>query len=392
MKHHTGLFLLLLSINAELSAQTCANYYVSVSPDGGTLYYSSDRDGNYDIYRSGLDGNSGLQRIADLPLDAYAPSVSPDGSKVVFQGGNYGVSSEIWIVNNDGTGLTQLTTNSVHDGQPHFSPDGSKIIFEGWDGSNYPEVFTMNVDGTGRTQLTNEPGPYWQSAPRYSPAGDKIYFCAGLNADNHYVMMDLDGSNRVDITPPNSFGYLEGNLSFSPDGQQIIFFTTDNTGYANGGDLVIADADGSNWQFITSSQGGEYFYQAVYHPTNGRIYYSYLLPGGTPQNIWSMLTDGTDRQEVGTCFGVGIAEAEEAPSLALAPNPARDHVTVTWAQASSHVPEVVIVDQLGQVLLQERATGAGRMVLDMAGFSEGLYLVQLRGQGVTVTERLVIYR
>lgn len=392
MKHHTGLFLLLLSINADLSAQTCANYHVSVSPDGGTLYYSSDRDGNYDIYRSGLDGNSDLQRIADLPLDAYAPSVSPDGSKVVFQGGNYGGSSEIWIVNSDGTGLTQLTNNSVHDGQPHFSPDGSKIIFEAWDGAPYPEVFTMNVDGSDRTQITNEPGAYWQSGPRYSPAGDKIYFLAGFNADNHIVMMDLDGSNWVDITPPNTFGYLEGSLSFSPDGEQIIFYTTENTGYANGGDLVIANADGSNWQFITASQGGEYFSQAVYHPTNALIYFSHLPPGGASWNIWSMNTDGTDKREVGNCFGVGIAETTEPLSLALAPNPARDHVTVTWAQASSHLQEVLIIDQVGKVLLQERATGSDRLVLDMGGFSEGSYLVQLRGQGGTVTERLVIHR
>ncbi len=392
MKHHYVLLLAFLSIPSALDAQTCANYHVSVSPDGGTLYYSSNRDGNYDIYRSGLDGFSDLQRIADLPGDAYAPSVSPDGSKVVFQAGAYGAEAEIWIVNSDGTGLTRLTNNGVHDGQPNFSPDGSKIIFEAWDGTPYPEVFTMNVDGSGRTQITNEPGAYWQSGPRYSPAGDKIYFLAGFNADNHIVMMDLDGSNWVDITPPNNFGYMEGSPSFSPDGQQILFYTSEITGYANGGDLVIANADGSNWQFITASQGGEYFAQAVYHPTNGLIYFSHLPPGGAPWNIWSMNTDGTDKEEVGTCFGVGIAETERTLSLTLAPNPARDQVTVGWGHASGAVQEVVLTDLLGKVLLWWNAPRTDRLVLDTQQIAEGVYLVQLRGNGHTVTERLVIAR
>lgn len=392
MKQHYLLLLVLLTIPSALDAQTCANYHVSVSPDGNTLYYSSNRAGNYDIYRSGLDGFSDLQRIADLPADAYAPSVSPDGSKVVFQAGAYGASSEIWIVNSDGTALTQLTNNAVHDGQPQFSPDGSTIIFEAWDGTPYPEVFTMNVDGSDRTQITNEPGAYWQSGPRYSPAGDKIYFLAGFNADNHIVMMDLDGSNWVDITPPNNFGYMEGSLSFSPDGQQIIFYSTENTGYSNGGDLVIANADGSNWQFITSSQGGEYFAQAVYHPTNGLIYYSHLPPGGAPWNIWSMNTDGTDKVEVGSCFGVGIAEAVEPVFLALAPNPARDQVVVTWGQAGTEIQEILLTDLLGKVLLWLNAPPTDRLVLDTQQLAEGMYLVQLRGQGISVTERLVISR
>ncbi|MBW6460266.1 MAG: hypothetical protein K0B08_06790 [Bacteroidales bacterium] len=113
------------------------------------------------------------------------------------------------MMNNDGTNLVQLTNNNVHDGFPNFSPDGNKIIFEAWDDSNYPEVFTMNIDGSGRTQITNVPGAYWQSAPCYNPSGTKIYFSAGFNADNHYVMMDLDGTNWVNITEPNTFGYAE---------------------------------------------------------------------------------------------------------------------------------------------------------------------------------------
>ena len=169
-------------------------------------------------------------------------------------------------MNSDGKGQTQLTSNNVHDGYPNFSPDGQTIVFEAWDTDDYPEIFTMDVAGNNRTQLTNESGAYWQSAPIYNPSGTYIYFLKGYNADNHLARMDLDGSNQVDITSVNAFGISEGNMRFSPDGQKIIFITTEYVGYNNGSDIVIADTTGNNWNKITNSTGGAYYYWPVWHP------------------------------------------------------------------------------------------------------------------------------
>lgn len=67
----------------------------------------------------------------------------------------------------------------------------------------------MNNDGSNLTQLTNNSG--YDGDPNFSP----------------------DGSNWVDITPPNSFGDCEWGLHFNADGSKIIFYSTEWVAYNN---------------------------------------------------------------------------------------------------------------------------------------------------------------
>lgn len=379
-------FIILGLISAQ--AQTCNNFYVAVSPDGNYLYFSSDRHGGeYAIYRSDLDGVSNLVKLSNTTGPAFYPSVSPDGSKVLFQEGT-GAGAEIYMMNNDGTGLVQMTTNSVYDGYPSFSPDGQKIVFDAWDGSQYPEVFTMNADGSGRTQITNEPGANWQSAPKYNPAGDKIYFLQGFNADNHIVMMDTDGSNRVDVTPPNNFGYAEAYLHFSPNGSQIVFFSTENVGYNNGSDLAIANADGSNLNYITNSSGGDYFYQACFHPTNGKLYYTYIpSTGNGSTNIFKMDLNGSNSEALANCSLVGINESHVNTVFQVWPNPSTNSFRVQATAAKEGV--VKIYNALGKVVLV-RQMNSDETEIGVTAWPTGLYFVELQTEKGLMVQKLVV--
>lgn len=376
-------------LSATVQSQTCNNYWVQVSPDGNTLYFSSDRHGgDYEIYRSDIDGNSNLQRLTIMSGNDLHPSISPDGSKIVFQNGGYDSSAEIYIMNNDGSNLVQLTNNSVYDGSPSFSPNGQKIVFTAWDGSQYPEIFTMNVDGSNRTQLTNVAGAYWQSAGVFNPAGDKIYFLEGFNADNHIVMMDTDGSNWVDITPPNSFGYSEANISFSPDGSKIIFFTTENQGYNNGGDLVVADADGSNWSFLTNSTNGDYYNQACFHPINNELYYSFLPVNGSFE-IHRMDTMGNNSVQLSTCSAVGIGDRTPIKGLEIFPNPASDVFYLTLEEKET--ANMLVYSALGQVTHEETLpAGIGSTQVDTSTWPAGIYLVTIQTPKAKSTQKLII--
>lgn len=372
-------------------AQSCNNYWVEISPDGSTMYFSSDRHGgDYEIYRSDIDGFSNLERLTTLTGQDYNPRVSPDGNKIVFQNGGYGSAAEIFIMDSDGSNLVQLTDNSVYDGTPSFSPDGQTIVFSAWDDSQYPEIFTMNVDGSERTQLTDVPSAYWQSSGVFNPAGDKIYFLEGYNADNHIVMMDLDGNNWVDITPPNSFGYAEANIAFSPDGSKIIFYTSENQGYNNGSDLVIANADGSNWNYLTNSTNGDYFSQAVFHPTNDKIYYSKYVPG-TYYEIHRMDTTGENSTLVSSCSAVGIGEQLEVAQFDIFPNPATD---VCMLNLTSNEPGYLQVFSPTGKLVVEQAVPAGvdNMPLSVEDWAPGVYLVKLQTEKAIGTQKLIVRR
>ncbi|MBN1307885.1 MAG: PD40 domain-containing protein [Chitinispirillaceae bacterium] len=55
------------------------------SPDGGSLYFSSDRTGIFNLYRYEF-ATGKLQRITNVTGGAFAPSVAPDGKRVVYAG------------------------------------------------------------------------------------------------------------------------------------------------------------------------------------------------------------------------------------------------------------------------------------------------------------------
>jgi Tol biopolymer transport system component len=355
------------------NAQDCNNLFISISSNGEQIYFSSDRHeqgGNYEIYKSAPDGISNLQRLTFTNKNNYYAKESPDGSKVVWQSGDYNVESEIWIMDADGTNQLQLTNNSVHDGYPNFSPDGQSIVFEAWDDNVYPEIFVMDTDGSNRQQLTNFPGAYWQSAPVFNPSGSAIYFFKGFNADNHIAKMNLDGSNQIDITPPNSFGYMDLGMSFSPDGSQIAFSTTDNVGYNNGSDIVVADTTGENWNFISSSSNGEYFYFPVWSADGSKIYYSYNPSNGAKWSIYEMNTNGEMKTMISSCEPVGITEYENR-NVIIYPNPVNNNLNIAWDGLFA----AKIYDMHGRLIHQINSNA-----IDVSFLNPGLYLIFIENE------------
>lgn len=380
--------ILMLTVSA-IEAQICNNLWPVVSPDGQYVYFSSDRHGgNFEIYRCDIDGNN-LIRLTNSSDPKMYPAVSPDGSKITFQSSDYGTSAEIFIMDNDGINLVRLTDNSTYDGIPSFSPDGQKLIFSAWDGEEYPEIFTMNIDGSQRTQLTNMSGANWQYAPRYHPGGTNIYFEAGYNADNHLMMMDTDGTNWVDITPPNYFGYYDGGIDFNADGSKIIFFTTEWVGYNNGSDIVIANADGSEWQRLTYSTDGDYYYEPAFDRVSNKIFYCYNAVSS--ENIWTMLSMNDVGFEVtpfNNCFNVGVEELENSSDINIHPNPASGAVMVQVPSVSE--TSITLTNTLGQDYSPPFTTDREKMLIDLNGLSKGIYALQIHSGSQMRTELIVI--
>ncbi len=387
MKKIFTLIFILLTFSWVFADDDCNNYYSVISPDGNYIYFSSDRHGgSYQIYRVDINGYSNPIQLSNLPGNInFYPAISPDGSLIAFQSGSsgYGSNCEIYIMNADGSNLQQLTDNSVYDGYPNFSPDGTKIVFDAWDDSAYPEVFTMNIDGTDRTQLTNEPGAFWQSAPLYNPSGTKIYFSAGFNADNYYVMMDLNGTNWVNITEPNDFGYSDYGLHFNDDGTKIVFYTMEWVGYNYGCDIVIADADGSNWNRVTNSTDGKYFSFPFFNTAEDKVLYSFYWPSGTGKySIKQMNLDATNDEKISNCSGVGVDENIDINKNLIYPNPVNDFVQVNFK--GEFVLE--IFDLAGRLLLKTDTKQS-----DISQLTRGVYMAVLKdgNNKIIKTEKLI---
>ena len=373
------IFMLIFSCAINMMyAQTCNNRHVAVSPDGLSMYFTSDRDVvTCEIYKSDINGNN-VKRLTNSPDKKSFPSVSSDGTKLLFQSEDYSSSSEIYIMNTDGTNLVRLTNNSIYDGYPNFSPDGQSIVFSAWDNTIYPEIFTMHIDGSNRSQITNIAGSDWNYAPKYNPSGTKIYYLQSSNGNNHIVMMDLDGSNLVSITPTNTYGTVDLYPSFTADGTKMVFSTSENTG--NGGklELYTADVDGQNWQKITACINDDNSDFPVFDPlNNSRLFFTYNTNMGKSV-IKQMHVDGTNVSELAICSSAGVSFLEKDDHILLSPNPAQNYFSIDLISNQMGLEKTVkLNNSLGQTVFTTILDSNTSSFEFKGDLNPGIYFVQV---------------
>ena len=130
----------------------------------------SNRTGKQDIHLVKEDGTDITRLTYDLTVGYSSPAWSPDGEKMTLEDSNH----KIYIMNADGSGLTRLRNTVSGDRDPTFTPDGKKIAFTGNPISD-DEIFVMNLDGTDVVNLTNSRTTH-DSQPTFSPDGEKMAF------------------------------------------------------------------------------------------------------------------------------------------------------------------------------------------------------------------------
>ncbi len=186
-----------------LKQLTKNNFYdaeATVSPDGKTILFTSDRDGDLDLYTMDLNGKN-IKRITNtLGYDGGA-FFSPDGTKIVWRASRPKTDEEIkeykdllaqglvaptnmslFIANADGSNPKQITNLPRASWAPFFHPSGKKIIFA----SNYEyergfpfNLYMINVDGTGLEKITNS--NTFDAFPMFSRDGSLLVFCSNRN-------------------------------------------------------------------------------------------------------------------------------------------------------------------------------------------------------------------
>jgi Tol biopolymer transport system component len=210
-------------------------FYPSLSPDGQTVYFSSNQSGTFEIYSIDINGN-GLQRLTNKIGSLYAPELSPDGEKIIFANNGNG----LWVMNPDGSNPHALT--SKDDIDPTWSPDGSMIAFAS-NRQGQRQLFVANANGRKVDKVTDLRQMGGRSS--WSPDGTKLAFYRGPEGNHDIYVINIDGSGLKKLTNGGD------NLgpSWSPDGNWIAF-----TSFRDGNnEIYVVHPDGKGETRLTNS-------------------------------------------------------------------------------------------------------------------------------------------
>jgi len=260
---------------------------VASSHPGGQIVFVSCKSQNplaggtqCGLFLMDADG-SGLRQLTNVDGDSE-PSLSPDGTRVAFDSSKRDGDYEIYLIHTDGSGLVRLTTHPGNDLHPGWSPDGNQISYiscsglsncsisvVGADGSNPHPLFKtdanffdwspdgrqivfaaaktlniINADGTNVRLITTQ--TQFVYSPVWSPDGGKIAFLVQKTKDGPVELdvIDEGGTNQRSLTA--GYYVIYGGLSWSPDGQMLLF-TMNGDGRSTKGasQVYIVNADGS---------------------------------------------------------------------------------------------------------------------------------------------------
>lgn len=185
----------------------------------------------------------------------------------------------------------------ISDTNPAFSPDGRRVAFESSRETFGKDIWVVATDGSGLTRLTGAMTPSISSgfngSPSFSPDGLEIVFYSTRDGNNEIYVMNDDGSDPRNLTNNSAQDFFP---AISPDGTKIAF-VSDRSGHDA---IWMMDVDGSNQTLVADVAGQAQF--PDFSPDGKRIVFD-AGPRGSQQIYFVYLTDTANPIQLTTGFG-----------------------------------------------------------------------------------------
>jgi Tol biopolymer transport system component len=256
--------------------------------------------GDFQIFTANPDGTSQVQL---LPGVAECPRWSPDGTRILVCVADPGGLLRPATVRPDGSGFRLLDNPdpTLNLACWAWSPDGARLGCEGWDNANPSRpagIFTpRSSDGGGLVRITANPFGAHDAMGDYSPDGGRITFLRSNDPNKGagaLYVVNTDGSGLRRIT---AWNFAQDPGSWSPDGQWILFSSTD-------GKVFVVHPDGSGLRQIRLDAGpGRYSaFQPAWSPDGTQIVLRVFLATGE-QHLYTVRPTGSDLRQVANTQG-----------------------------------------------------------------------------------------
>src|SRR5437899_1956113 len=142
----------------------------SLSPDGRSVAFVSNRDGHYDIYVGLITGGS-LVRITNDPNLKARPRWSHDGTKIAYSRLNESGLWDIWQIPALGGTPRRLILNAT---DPAWSRDDRSLAYAN---SSTGSIWMADSSGQNARAITQPPEPPSMALdPSFSPDGRRLAF------------------------------------------------------------------------------------------------------------------------------------------------------------------------------------------------------------------------
>jgi Tol biopolymer transport system component/DNA-binding SARP family transcriptional activator len=200
---------------------------MSLSPDGRSLAFDSDRGGNQDIYRMPSGGGEPVQ-LTSSPEDDFVSTWSGDGREIAMHSYQAG-ARRVRIISADGGAPQDVVRWPPNQRSPGLAPDGRGLVFTS-DVSGQLELYLVSRGkdsswGAAR-QLTSRGG--WGG--RWAPDGQTIVYC---RPDGLWLIAPDGGSPRRLVAVGDSLAQPVPELAqWSPDGRTIYYKAFDPAGHS----------------------------------------------------------------------------------------------------------------------------------------------------------------
>jgi TolB protein len=257
---------------------------------GSHIYFVSKRTGGKEIWVMDPDGKNQRQ-ITHFNSISTQPAVSPDGSKIAFTSWAK-VTPGIFIFSVDPVrDLRYYNQSASVNETPSFTPDGKQIVYASSAGSHCCRIFIAGLDGKGLRPISSSSAI--EVEPKINPkTGSEIVFVSGRSGPQQIYKMNMDGADVERLTPGNGEA---SNPCWHPDGQFIAFAWTQ--GFATGNfNIFTMDVVSHKYIQLTHSEGRNE--NPSWAPDG--VHLVFMSNRSGRKQIWSMLADGTQPQQLTT--------------------------------------------------------------------------------------------